>query len=70
MLACLSMLKGKVKKEKKPFPNFVEKRFPNLQPEDSLVTTRGAGKQAPMILGQERERMKRALSIYVAKKAT
>ena len=38
-------------KKKKAFISFFEKRFANSQPADALVTTRGAGGQAPMVLG-------------------
>ena len=51
------MLKGKAKKEK-PFFNFIEKRFADSQPTDSLVITTGAGGQAPMILGRAKGKNK------------
>ena len=49
MLVYLSMPK---KKKKNLFFNFVEIRSLPFRPENALVTTRGAGKQAPMDLGQ------------------
>ena len=52
MLAYLSMLKEKVKKERNTFFSFVEGSL-SLKPAKSLVTTtRGAAGQAPMVLGQ------------------
>ena len=62
------MLKGKVKKRKKPFLNFVEKRFTNLQPPESSVTTREAGRQALMILGQVKKKKKNALLLSMWQK--
>ena len=44
--------KKKNKKGKKPFLNFVEKKFVNSQSAYASVTTRGAGKQAQMVLRQ------------------
>ena len=70
MLAYLSMLKGKVKKGKKPFFNFAEKGSLFLKPADILVTTRGNDVQAEMVLGQAKGKKKRALAIYISKKST
>ena len=50
MLTYLSMLKGEINKEKKNFKFFFEGFFAS-KPKNALVTTRGAGRQAPMVLG-------------------
>ena len=53
MLAFLSMLKEKIKKERKPFFfNFTEKLSITFKPADTLVTARWAGRQAPIVVGQ------------------
>ena len=61
------MLKGKAKKGKKPFLNFVEKCFTNSQPADSSVTSKGAGGQALMTLGQTKGKNE-TLSCYLCGK--
>ena len=52
------------KKGKKPFLNFVKKSFANSQPANLLVTTKGAGGQAPVVLGLVKGK-KEMLSCYV-----
>ena len=51
------MLKGKVEKEK-PFFSFIEKGSLLSKSAESSVTTRGAGSQVPMVLGQQKGKKK------------
>ena len=59
--------KGK-KKEKETFFNFIEKQFADSQPENALVSTRGAGRQIPMVLGQATEKQKMRFCYLYGKK--
>ena len=58
MLSCLSMLKEKSIKEKKPFFSLIEKDYFLFKPENALVAIRGAGGQASMVLEQSRGKKK------------
>ena len=53
----LEHAKSKTHKEKKLIFNFVEGTF-LFKPEDALVTTRGAGRQAKMVFGQAKGKNK------------
>ena len=58
---------------KEPFSKFVEKRSFSFKPANALETTRGASKQAPMVLGHEKgkNKPKKMCFCYVySKKAT
>ena len=56
--------KMKSKKEKKPFSTLLKKVYLSLKPADSLVTIRGVGSRAPMVLGQAKVK-KKICSCYI-----
>ena len=63
--------KRKSYKGNQPFFNFVKNGSLFLKPADSLVTTRGAGSQVPMVLGQAKGKKEmRSYYVYSKKKAT